>query len=230
MRRFTIREWIIGGTISVIALLAVVYTLRYTSLLQPLPCSHVLDKKLLSVQLPTSATDQVEEWIRTNFLVFPLTLGSSVWDEKTTAWEWKTVGHNYRIVQSGEHSALSHSWFLSTPTIKDALRCLGNPEVYLSFVETVVDAHFFHLFLLYPESDLLVAVVYITRDIQPLVTKEMGLFYVERVPSSSVAQMVQRHYTINSSYRRDERLSILLAALRPWPGSVQEIDPPIVVK
>ena len=112
-------------------------------------------------------------------------------------------------------------WQYPTPTLSQAIDCLGDPEHYIAFVIVgLPDTPFIHLDLVYPEKGIVVHYFdqYTTEPIHP----HMRIGYMSVVASGATEEVVQATYSIGMFGR--QQLGYSTCLLKAWPGSFEAIE------
>ena len=112
------------------------------------------------------------------------------------------------------------AWFFPTPTLSQAIDCLGDPEHYIAFVTLVPDSALFNLDLVYPQKGIVVhySDLYTTDQIHPY----LRLFNMSVVAPGTTEEVVDEAFSIGI---HDSQLYGYSACLRKsWPGSFEAIE------
>ncbi|MEZ4736340.1 MAG: hypothetical protein R3E79_55345 [Caldilineaceae bacterium] len=206
---------ITSSTLIILVLMSVVFIWQNTTLLGAISCHQLIDDRLEQLSFAGISPGAEGEWVNRNFFlngqqIYPYNDGLEL--------SWQSLSKQFDLHRKGEAIWLEQFWRFSNVQIEDALRCLGEPDAYLSFGEIGPDAVLYTLGLLYEQEGYMVTAQYFYTSAEPPpVTKETPLFYIGFFPPGSARQIITQRY--------DDTLA---QAVRPWPGDISQIEVPTI--
>ena len=142
------------------------------------------------------------------------------WTDDTRAFSGS--GHFARFREDQRLSRITVEWENPKPSLTQVIDCLGVPDLYAAYYEPVAEARSLELALWYVERGLIVqnsSIHY--RERTPDVSPRRRLEHLIVVPPGDLEEMVRNAYRGGDDPGAQ---AYTLCLLRPWPGSVEEIE------
>jgi aryl carrier-like protein len=185
-------------------------------------CETLEEVALVDAPFGSATPQQMSEWLR-NRLGY-LNLVDLYNDSTILAWT-DEIGNHDAGFANGVLTEISVLWTSNLPTIADVIECFGQPDLYDALIRIDL-APMFGLDLWYLEKGLIFRSSFIVRqdELQPI-DGNLRINSLSIVNPGTAAEMAKSRYSIPHSSRiTAEGLQILLARLKPWPESWEQVE------
>lgn len=212
--------WILACTF-LVSMFTFVTLLRYTNFVVEYPCPQLIDARLTATNLAELQTRVPEDCIDHSFY-FNRKSKSSV--TNADIWTWFSIFNEYRFTNHAGNAWFTQFWRFSTVRIEDVIRCLGQPDSYLSVSESNIDLKLYTLSLIYEHEGFIATAQYFyAKDPAPPIDASTPLFFIDILAPGTSQKMIEQRYAFEP-----DKLLRLLSSIRDWPGKLENVEVPTV--
>ncbi len=190
-------------------------------------CASVVDPKLTTFSFDQVSVQDVQLWLQHQYGLSEndIRVTRRPRDPQSAYWEWQIDWRandiDYGVAFDGEdqsNATLFARWHNGAPTVGDALRCLGKPAWYRTYLDRYPEAIWIQLELWYPNRGLVIGSH--VEGSTSRFDEATELSRMTYVRPGSESELIPRVWAVQPATETYDRI---LNSLRPWPGEIKDV-------
>lgn len=187
---------------------------------EPMPCSDIVETRLLGNPAAKLGFDEGVQWVHNTFSTEPAIEDYGIRnDYYQYLLRWQQNDREYTMgYREGSWKSISVTWQHKLPTIQDTFRCIGAPAYYDAFYDQFPEATFTGVSFWYPERGLIIGGSY--PEPRKSFTERTTLSGINYSAFGTLEDLVLDTHIVQPGSVELERI---LVQIKPWPGGLEEI-------
>ncbi len=183
-------------------------------------CHNLVDPRLKDGVGKESGA--IHSWVNNNYLLGRLSQ-SAERPEELNEVNWYSLYNRYRAVSNQAVQAIYQYWRFRQVSVKDVLRCMGEPDAYSGAWAFPADAYKFHFSLWYPEHGYVFSTLaYRSPSDSPTIGLNTPLYFLGVVQPGSPEDMARNVFPAEDW--GEEIYMESAATMQAWPSDFELIE------